>query len=161
LIAELRARLARDQLMVVRVAADLVTALRDLAHQSRMCLRHQAHDEERRLHVRLVEHIEEAVRRPHDGVRRRAELAADPAEEDLVPVLQIDGERVVRHACPSAESASRRSYAFTMRAKTACSSNSARAFARARSPMCARFSGSVSSSRMASARGWGSRAGTR
>src|SRR5919112_2298705 len=88
---------AEDQLVAVGVAPELVSSARDLAHELWVRLGDVAEHEERRPDPGLVQHVEQAVGRAYDGPRRPDLLPGEPPVEELVPVFQVDGQRVDRH----------------------------------------------------------------
>ena len=99
-LCENRLRLTVDQLMAEAVAADLVAARSDVAHQLRMAFGDPSQNEERRTGAAIVEHVEHPMR-----VRDDARLEMRPIvgrnlfakRRDLEIVLDVDGECIGDH----------------------------------------------------------------
>src|SRR5262249_22815869 len=94
-----------DQSMTVAVRRDLVSLFGDRAHQPRVALGDPAENEERRLDVGLVEHLEQTL-----GVRADAAFHPFPGmarhetveDADVEVVFHVDGHRVDNRSahCP-------------------------------------------------------------
>ena len=84
---------AYEDLVVAGVAADLVAGGGDLPDELGIRAGHQADDEEGRADVVTRRGVRGHARVGDDVSRRRARAPGDLAEEELVPVLEVDGER--------------------------------------------------------------------
>src|SRR3712207_200556 len=88
---------AEDKLVAVGVAPDLVTPPRHLAYELGVRLGDVADYEKRRADLRLVQRVEQAVGRGQDRRRRPDLLSGEPPVHQLVPIFQVDRQRVDGH----------------------------------------------------------------
>src|ERR687886_751789 len=89
---------AKDQLVAVGVASDLVAAVRHLPHELGVRLCDVAEHKKRRTNIHFVQHIEQAMGRTYYGRRRTNHLPGELPVNQLMPIFQIDRQRVNGHS---------------------------------------------------------------